>query len=151
MDSLYYDYSAYDKEQIENGMMRNFYVLSVRYKSEYGDLKLDISRIKPTFDMDITDLSVVGSSLEVTLGATGLNPPFQWSFTYSTAANYDVDTVIDSFTTSNYYLLPDTSGSNLVFDIKVADATGLTSSMGYYYVNSGSSVGVDGTFSYTTI
>lgn len=151
MDSLYNDYSAYDRTQREDGLMRNYNILSTRYKSEYGDLKLEISRIKPTFDISLIDLNVAGSSLEVTLGATGLNPPFQWSFTYSTFTNYDPENVVDSFTTSNHYILPDTSGSNLIFDIKVADYTGLTSSKGYYYVNSGSLVAVDGTFSYTTI
>ena len=132
--------------------MRNYNVLSVKYKSEFGDLKVDISRIKPTFSVEIKDFSSINSDLEITLGATGLNPPFQWSFTYSTALSYNPDSYpSQSFTTSNHYMLPDTSGTNLVFNIKVVDSVGLTSSIGYYSKNSNSPISINGTFSYTTL
>lgn len=151
VDELYKNYLDYDRSQRDNDLIRNYNILSVKYKSTYGDLKVDISRIKPTFSFDITDFATLGSNLEVTLGATGLNPPFQWSFTYSSALSYDPDEeVVDSFTTSNHYLLPDTPGSNLVFDIKVIDSTGLTSNSGYYSVNDTEPVIIEGTFSYTT-
>lgn len=81
-----------------------------------------------------------------------MNPPFQWSFTYSTALAYDPDsTSVQAFTTSNTYILPDISGTNLIFDIKVMDSVGLTSSVGYYSRNNNTPIAIDGTFSYTTI
>lgn len=151
-DKIYKDFRAYDKTQSENGLMRNYNILSIKYKSTYGDLKVDISRIKPTLSVVIEDFSTTNSSLGITLGATGLNPPFQWSFTYSTALAYDPDsTSVQAFTTSNTYLLPDISGTNLVFDIKVMDSVGLTSSVGYYSRNNNTPIAITGTFSYTTI
>ena len=152
VDSIYNGFLDYDKSQKDNGLLRNYNVLSVKYKSEFGDLKVDISRIKPTFSVEITDFSSINSDLEITLGATGLNPPFQWSFTYSTALSYNPDSYpSQSFTTSNHYILPDTSGTNLVFDIKVMDSVGLTSSIGYYSRNGNSPISINGTFSYTTL
>ena len=152
VDSIYNGFLDYDKSQKDNGFLRNYNVLSVKYKSEFGDLKVDISRIKPTFSVEITDFSSINSDLEITLGATGLNPPFQWSFTYSTALSYNPDSYpSQSFTTSNHYMLPDTSGTNLVFDIKVMDSVGLTSSIGYYSRNGNSPISINGTFSYTTL
>ena len=152
VDSVYNGFLDYDKLQKDNGLLRNYNVLSVKYKSEFGDLKVDISRIKPTFSVEIKDFSSINSDLEITLGATGLNPPFQWSFTYSTALSYNPDSYpSQSFTTSNHYMLPDTSGTNLVFNIKVVDSVGLTSSIGYYSKNSNSPISINGTFSYTTL
>lgn len=152
VDSIYNGFLDYDKSQKDNGFLRNYNVLSVKYKSEFGDLKVDISRIKPTFSVEITDFSSINSDLEITLGATGLNPPFQWSFTYSTTLSYNTDSYpSQSFTTSNHYMLPDTSGTNLVFDIKVMDSVGLTSSIGYYSRNGNSPISINGTFSYTTL
>jgi hypothetical protein len=151
VDPLYKDFLNYDKSQRENDLIRNYAILSVKYKSTYGDLKVDISRVKPTFVADFVDFTNVGSTLELTLGATGLNPPFQWSFTYSTAANYDIDSMIDSFTTSNTYILPDPGSTSMVFDIKVMDSTGLTSSIGKYSINQTDYIDVIGTFSYTTL
>ena len=152
VDSVYNGFLDYDKSQKDNGLLRNYNVLSVKYKSEFGDLKVDISRIKPTFSVEIKDFSSINSDLEITLGATGLNPPFQWSFTYSTALSYNPDSYpSQSFTTSNHYILPDTSGTNLVFNIKVVDSVGLTSSIGYYSRNSNSPISINGTFSYTTL
>ena len=152
VDSIYNGFLDYDKSQKDNGLLRNYNVLSVKYKSEFGDLKVDISRIKPTFSVEIKDFSSINSDLEITLGATGLNPPFQWSFTYSTTLSYNTDSYpSQSFTTSNHYMLPDTSGTNLVFDIKVMDSVGLTSSIGYYSRNGNSPISINGTFSYTTL
>ena len=152
VDSIYNGFLDYDKSQKDNGFLRNYNVLSVKYKSEFGDLKVDISRIKPTFSVEIKDFSSINSDLEITLGATGLNPPFQWSFTYSTTLSYNTDSYpSQSFTTSNHYMLPDTSGTNLVFDIKVMDSVGLTSSIGYYSRNGNSPISINGTFSYTTL
>jgi hypothetical protein len=152
IDPLYKNFLDYDKSQREKDLIRNYSILSVKYKSTYGDLKFEISRIKPTFTADFLDFTNVGSTLELTLGATGLNPPFQWSFTYSTAANYDIDSImVDSFTTSNSYILPDPGATNLIFDIKVMDATGLTSSIGKYSINQTDYIDVVGTFSYTTL
>lgn len=152
VDSIHKDFLEYDKLQKENDMLRNYNVLSVKYKSEFGDLKVDISRIKPTFSVEIKDFSSINSDLEITLGATGLNPPFQWSFTYSTALSYDPDSYeLQAFTTSNHYLFSDTSGSKLVFDIEVMDSVGLTSSVGYYSRNNNSPISINGTFSYTTL
>jgi hypothetical protein len=151
-DKIYKDFRAYDKRQSDNGLMRNYNILSIKYKSTYGDLKVEISRIKPTLSVVIDDFSTSNSDLGITLGATGLNPPFQWSFTYSTAISYDPDsTSVQAFTTSNTYLVPDISGTNLVFDIKVMDSVGLTSSVGYYSRNNNSPIVIDGTFSYTTL
>ena len=152
VDPIFNNFSEYDRSQKENGSMRNYNVLSVKYKSDYGDLKVDISRIKPTFSVGMIDFSSVNSNLEITLGATGLNPPFQWSFTYSNVLTYDPDSIdVQSFTTSNSYILPDTSGTNLIFDIKVIDSIGLISNVGYYSRNGNNPISINGTFSYTTL
>jgi hypothetical protein len=152
VDSVYKNFMEYDKSQRENGLIRNYNVLSIKYRSDYGDLKVDISRIKPTLSVEIVDFATLNSNLEITLGATGLNPPFQWSFTYSNVLDYDPDSIdFDSFTTSNSYILPDTSGTNLIFDIKVMDSVGVTSSFGYYSRNANDPVSINGTFSYTTL
>jgi len=152
LDPIFRDYEKYDTDQMNKGLIRNFNVLSVKYKSAYGDLKLEISQVKPTVTVDFIDFDLAGTSLEVTLGATGLNPPFQWSFGYTASSSYNAKLFANQpFSTTTNYLLPDTSGSNLVFDVKVVDSIGLTSSVGYYAVNNGSKVPFSGTFSYTTI
>ena len=53
--------------------------------------------------------------------------------------------------TANVYILPDISGTKLVFDIKVIDSIGLSSSVGVYSVNAGGKLPFKGTFSYTTL
>ena len=102
--------------------------------------------------MDLIDYALIGTDLEVTLGATGLNPPFEWSFGY-TASSYYNDNLFttQSFSSSNNYLLPDSSGTELVFDIKVIDSIGLTSSVGVYSINGGNIIPFNGTFSYITL
>ena len=149
IDSIYSDFLEYDRTQAEIGALRNYNILSVKYKSSHGDLMLDISTIKPTLSMEMIDLST--GEIQIALGATGLNPPFQWSFTYSEATSYDTEEHAQSFTTSNSYSFADTTGTNLVFDIKVMDSAGSISSAGYYIVNSGAPISIDGTFSYTTL
>ena len=149
IDPIYEGFLEYDRIQAESGSIRNYNILSIKYKSSHGDLKVDISTIKPSIFMEMIDTP---SNLTISLGATGLNPPFQWSFTYSVASAYDPDEYsIQAFTTSNAYLLTDTTGTNLVFDITVMDSAGSTSSTGYYSVNAGSPISIDGTFSYTTL
>ena len=149
IDSIYSDFLEYDRTQTEIGALRNYNILSVKYKSSHGDLKLDISTIKPTLSMEMIDLST--GDIQISLGATGLNPPFQWSFTYSEATSYDTEEHVQSFTTSNNYSFTDSTGTNLVFDIKVMDSAGSISNTGYYIVNSGVPISIDGTFSYTTL
>ena len=152
VDEVRKGFLDYDRNQKENGLIRNYNVLSVKYKSTYGDLKIGISRIKPTFTIDITDFTSFGSSLQVTLGATGMNPPFQWAFAYSPEISYEPDMfATQSFTTSNTYSISDSGGNALIFDIKVMDATGLTSSIGYYSINQTDPILTNGTFSYTTL
>jgi hypothetical protein len=149
IDPIYEGFLEYDRVQAERGSIRNYNILSIKYKSSHGDLKVDISTIKPSISMEMIDTP---SNLTIALGATGLNPPFQWSFTYSEASAYDPDEYsIQAFTTSNAYILPDITGTNLVFDITVMDSAGSTSSAGYYSVNAGSPISIDGTFSYTTL
>jgi len=150
IDPIYEGFLEYDRIQAESGSIRNYNILSIKYKSSHGDLKVDISTIKPSISMEMIDLP--SGNLEIALGATGLNPPFQWSFTYSEASAYDPDEYsIQAFTTSNAYIFPDITGTNLVFDITVMDSAGSTSSAGYYSVNAGSPISIDGTFSYTTL
>ena len=152
LDSIFKDYETYDNNQANLGLIRNFNVLSVKYKSTYGDLKLDISQVKPTITVDFIDFDSPGTDIEIFIGATGMNPPFKWAFGYTASTSYNANLFsTQSFATTTYYRLPDTSGSNLVFDIKVIDSIGLTSSVGYYVVNSGNKVPFSGTFSYTTL
>jgi hypothetical protein len=102
--------------------------------------------------VDFIDFSSVGTDLELTIGATGLNPPFQWSFGYTASSNYNRSLFsTQSFSTNNHYILPDVSGTKLVFDIKVIDSIGLSSSVGVYSVNAGGKLPFKGTFSYTTL
>jgi hypothetical protein len=151
-DDISNEYGRYDNNQTNLGLIRNFNILSVKYKSTYGDLKLEISQVPPTIMVDFIDFTSVGTDLELTIGATGLNPPFQWSFGYTASSNYNSSLFsTQSFSTNNHYILPDVSGTNLVFDIKVIDSIGLSSSVGVYSVNSGNTVPFKGTFSYTTL
>ena len=131
VDEVRKGFLDYDRNQKENGLIRNYNVLSVKYKSTYGDLKIGISRIKPTFTIDITDFT---------------------SFAYSPEISYEPDMfATQSFTTSNTYSISDSGGNALIFDIKVMDATGLTSSIGYYSINQTDPILTNGTFSYTTL
>lgn len=149
---IFDQYGAYDDNQTNLGLIRNFNILSVKYKSEYGDLKLEISQPRPTITVDFVDFDLAGTNLELTIGATGLNPPFQWSFGYTQSSNYRSGLFSTlPFSTNNHYILPDAGGTNLVFDIKVVDSIGLTSSIGGYRVNSGNIIPFGGTFSYTTL
>ena len=152
LDPIFTEYGAYDNNKMDLGLIRNFNILSVKYNSSYGDLKLEISQVKPTITVDLIDYALIGTDLEVTLGATGLNPPFEWSFGY-TASSYYNDNLFttQSFSSSNNYLLPDSSGTELVFDIKVIDSIGLTSSVGVYSINGGNIIPFNGTFSYITL
>jgi hypothetical protein len=152
LDPIFKDYETYDNNQASLGLIRNFNILSVKYKSTYGDLKVEISQVKPTITVDMIDFDSVGTDLEITLGATGLNPPFQWSFGYTASSSYNnMLFATPSFSNTNHYILPDTSGSDLVFDIKVVDSIGLTSSLGNYVINGGNVINFNGTFSYTTL
>ena len=152
LDPIFKDYETYDNNQASLGLIRNFNILSVKYKSTYGDLKVEISQVKPTITVDMIDFDSVGTDLEITLGATGLNPPFQWSFGYTASSSYNnMLFATPSFSNTNHYILPDTSGSDLIFDIKVIDSIGLTSSLGNYVINGGNAINFNGTFSYTTL
>ena len=151
-DPIFNEYSIYDNNKRDLGEIRNFNLLSVKYKSSYGNLKLEITQVKPTITVDFVDFSTPGSNLEVKLGATGLNPPFQWSFGYTASIYYNTNLFsTQSYSTTDNYLLPDTSGTDLIFSVMVIDSIGLTSNAGVYTINSGSPTTFNGTFSYTTL
>lgn len=149
---LYKEYTKHEAVVAEEGGARNPYILSIKYKSTYGNLKVEIDRPKPSIVMDIIDAPTSGSNLIVTLGATGLNPPFQWSLGYTASSTYDPFTFMPGTYSSNSgYIIADVSTTNWVFDLSVKDAAGLTSNSGYYIVNSGNTYSFSGTFSYVSL
>lgn len=150
--SLEKDYAKYDIAQSEDGKMRNYNILSIKYKSTHGNLKVEIDRQKPSIVMELIDASVSGSNLLVSLGATGLNPPFQWAIGYTASSNYAASSFGSlTYSSTTGYVIPDSSGTEWVFDISVKDAIGLTSKSGYYIVNAGNTFSFAGTFSYVSL
>jgi hypothetical protein len=152
------DYSKYDKTQAEEKKLRNFYILSVKYKSSYGDIKLEIENQKPSILINFEDSSL--GDLGVSLGATGLNPPFEWSFIYLNDYSYDVNYQRPDYSSQQQYLLPEIvnlnefewiNNKNWIFDVIVKDSAGLTSNSGIYSVNLGSTYSFNGTFSYISL
>ena len=150
--SLDAEYGKYDAEKSDEGLTRNPYLLSVKYKSSSGSLKLDIDRQMPSLIVDIIDSSTPGSNLLMTLGATGINPPFQWSIGYTASSSYDPYTIDKStYSTLDSYIIPDATGTELIFDIEVKDAAGFVSNSGYYILNGGNRTDIAGTFSYVSL
>lgn len=146
------DYAKYDRIQAEEEGIRNYNILSVKYKSSYGNIKLDIERQKPSIQMDIIDAGVPGSNLIITLGATGINPPFMWSIGMTPSHSYYAgEFEPGEYSSTNSYIAEDESGTEWIFDVTVMDSSGLTSSIGYYSVNSGNTYSFAGTFSYTSL
>jgi hypothetical protein len=88
----------------------------------------------------------------MTLGATGINPPFQWSIGYTASSSYDPYTIEKStYSTLDSYIIPDATGTELIFDIEVKDAAGFVSNSGYYILNGGNRTDIAGTFSYVSL
>lgn len=146
------EFGKYDNLKSEAGLVRNPYILMIKYKSSYGDLRVDIARQVPTLIVNFIDSATPGSNLLVSLGATGINPPFQWSIGYTASSSYDPYTIQKSaYSTADSFVIPDASSTNWIFDIEVKDAAGLTSNSGYYIVNSGNQFDIRGTFSYVSL
>jgi len=146
------DYKKYDTVMAEEENIRNYNVLSIKYKSSYGNLKVEIERQKPYITMDIIDAGTPGSNLLITLGATGINPPFQWSLGYTPSTTYNpLLFVPGTYSTQTGSIIPDTSGTEWIFDLTVKDSGGLTSNSGYYMVNAGNTYSFSGTFSYVSL
>jgi len=146
------EYSQYDMRQAEEESIRNYNILSVKYKSSYGNIKVEIERQKPSIEMSIIDAGVSGSNIILSLGATGLNPPFKWSLGLTPSQRYDAaDFERGDYSTQTDYIISDLSGTEWIFDISVMDSSGQTSAAGYYSVNSGNTYSFSGTFSYVSL
>ena len=146
------DYAKYDNDRAENEEMRNYNILSIKWKSTYGNLKMEIERQKPSLIVDILDTPISGSFISVSLGATGVNPPFQWSIGYTASSKYSSFTFKESAYSSNTsFLIPDSSATDWIFGISVKDSAGLTSNAGYYTLNAGNTYSFNGTFSYVSL
>lgn len=120
-------------DQIYNNFVNQHKQLSIKYKSIYGDIKLTLKRIYPSLIMNIVDF-FVDNKYDIQLGATGGNPPYEWSIDNGP---FSTDTFIPDL---------DKTSDKIIY---VRDSIGLTASNGYYTLNSGSYKNiVVGTFSY---
>ena len=119
--------------EIFDNFINQYNALSVKYKSTYGDIKIKLDRLQPSIAMNIIDLSGE-TNRTFQMGATGGNPPYQWSFNGG------------NFSSVQNYTVPEYSTSHIII---VRDSIGLTSSSGYYTVNSESAqTYIYGGFSY---
>jgi len=150
-EGLFQEYGKYDRLKEDKGLRRNYNILSVKYKSSYGSLKLDIERQRPYIIMNIADSSLSNTDLIVELGATGYNPPFQWSLGYTYSSSYNAKTFVGpAYSPATTTVISDPSSANWIFDVKVIDGAGVTSSQGHYVVNGGNTFSFNGTFSYVS-
>ena len=120
-----------------NNMTSGYDVLSVKYKSTSGNIKMSIAQTKPTLFMSIEDSSSV-TNIIFTLSATSGHPPYEYSFGYTSGL-----TVISpsAYSTTTTYIASKsgavTNGDiKMLFNINVRDSYGITSSNGTYSLNS---------------
>lgn len=97
-------------------------LLSIRYKEKEGDIKLEIVQNIPRLLVDIYDFNdPLYPVYQLNLTASGGNPPYLFSYNGS------------AFSSVNEYTAIPKPSSNYVI---VKDSIGLTSSFGYYIINS---------------
>lgn len=116
----------YDKSltqgQITESFKKEHGTFDIYYKDTLPYIKMTLLPIYPSLVMDIIDyFDPLLPSYDLILGATGGNPPYQWSYNGG------------AFSTTS--LIPDVPKSSNVTVI-VKDSIGMTSSSGYYIINS---------------
>lgn len=127
----------YDRTLGQDEIMRNFLdqhsSLSVRYKSNKGDIRIKLEQVYPSLAFNIIDLT--GETTRTfQMGATAGTAPYEWSVNGSEFSGEDTYVISKSVTSYN---------------ILVKDSIGLTSGAGYYTVNGfDGKTYIDGAFSY---
>jgi hypothetical protein len=127
---------ALTSEEIYTNFVNQHKQLSIKYKSIYGDIKLTLKRIYPSLVMNVIDFfDPLNLTYDLQLGATGGNPPYEWS--------------VNNGTFSDTTFVSDISKSSDI-NVFVRDSIGLTASNGYYIINNDNDnqFKVTGTFSY---
>jgi hypothetical protein len=123
---------------INDVMDSNYDVLSIKYKSSHGNIKISASQTEPILLFNIEN-SNSGNNITFVLSATSGHPPYEYSFGYTsgstvvTPSNFSsTDTYLAS--KSGAVLIGDT---NMLFEIYVRDSYGAISELGRYTLNSG--------------
>jgi len=120
------------QDEIYSNYVNQHKELSITYKASEGNVNIGLERIYPSLVINIEDSN--GSTFDINISATGLNPPHTWSFNGS---NYTTNTTILSVNKG--------TANNII----VKDIIGLTSSIGYYTINNtGEQYPINGTFIY---
>ena len=131
---------VYNKSLSEGEIYTNFVnqhnELLIRYKASEGNLRVDLKPIYPSLILDFTDyFDPMIADYYINFGATGGNPPYSWSLNNGTF----------TASTSEFAI---NKGSNNTIVVK--DIIGLTSSNGYYIINSDDTIKyqINGIFTY---
>ena len=112
-------------------------VLSIKYKSSYGDIKISATQIKPILLFDIENSSSA-TNITFVLSATSGHPPYEYSFGYNsgtysyTPSAYSFD---DTYYASKQGAL-NNYDSKIQLKIYVKDSYGAISEKGQYTLNS---------------
>lgn len=125
------------QDEIKYNYVNRHDLLSIKYKSTVGDIKIELSRIYPSLIIDIID-DDSNIDIDFIIGATGGTPPYTWSHNHHNQG---------LFSTNNSFIYDINKGlSNY---IRVKDSIGLISDIGYYTINMGNiQYPISGTFSY---
>lgn len=112
---------AITDEEITESFQNGHKGLQIKYRASLGDITISLTQIYPKLIMDIYDaFDPLVNTYNLQLGATGGNPPYEFSVNGS------------SYSTIDYYL-GRTKG--ITTNVIVRDAIGLTANNGYYTVN----------------
>ena len=123
-------------DEIYSNFVNQHSELIIKYKSTYGDLKIDIKPIYPSLTLNFIDYFEPSiTDYYIQFGATGGNPPYTWSLNGGAFTAYTGELAISKGTQNN---------------ILVKDIIGMTSSIGYYTINQDDQFKykIDGDFTY---
>lgn len=124
---------------ISDDLNQNYDVLSIKYRSSFGSLKISAKQTQPILLFNIEN-SYSDSNITFTLSATSGHPPYEYAFGY-TSGTYSSG--LSAFTSSiTTYIASKTFAQNIsdtkiLFEIYTKDSYGITSSKSNYTLNSG--------------
>ena len=112
---------ALNESEVRSNFISEHQTLLVKYRSREGDLKLTLKTDEPRLYLDFYDMMDPGYAFyTLELGATGGNPPYEFSYNGSAFSP-----------TTSYSTIP--KGTTLYIVVK--DSIGITASNGKYLVN----------------
>jgi len=127
-----------DDNYINDDVNQNYDVLSIKYKSSFGNIKISAKQTQPTLLFNLDNIAS-DQNLTFILSATSGHPPYEYAFGYTSGTYSSPLTTFTSSVTT--YIASKTFAQNsnetkMLFEIYTKDSYGITSSKSTYTLNS---------------